>query len=183
MYDYNELIRVIGNVEKREERERIMAILDLKERCEELEHYLVESGMLDDWNRLKKLCSKAEVRLCVSRMGNESIGCVLGIGDYFYCNEYLDNGMICKCMSSGGHWCDYYGFTYETDKRIIWRTIHCTDTHLFKGFDGEYNKKRYETRIELLDAFINTYEIYRDYQLKVIDEKFAERIKVEDIIK
>ena len=82
MFDYSELIRVIGNVEMREEREKMMEILSLKEKCEKLEQSLVTSGIFDDWNRLKQLCAKARVRLAVSHIGVGSIGYVLGVGDF-----------------------------------------------------------------------------------------------------
>ena len=183
MFDYSGLIRVIDNVEIREEKERVMDLLKKKEKCNKLERFLVESGILDDWNRLKYLCAKAKVRLCVSNMGDNSIGYVLGINDYGYgyCKEYDDNGMIKKLMSSGSHWSDYYGFTYEADKGIIWKAYHTTNTHHFNRFRNE--DEEYETKINLLETFKNTYEIYREFQLKKIEDKFATRIKVEDILK
>ena len=183
MYDYSELIRVIDNVEIREEKEKAMELLSLKDRYNRLERNLVESGILDDWNRLKRLCAKADVRLCVAQLGDDSIGKVLGIGDCYYCNIYKDNGIIAKCMSSGGYWGDFYGFTYETDKGIVWKIYHHTNTHLFNGFDVDDDKRKYETKIYLLETFKNTYEIYRDYQLQKIEEEFSNRIKIEDIIR
>ena len=183
MLDYSELIRVIDNVEIREEKERVMGLLDIKERYMELERSLIESGILDDWNRLKQLCAKAKVRLCVSHIGDSSIGCVLGIGDFRYCNEYDDDGMITMRMSSGGHWRDDYGFVYETDKGIVWKICHMTNTHFFDGFSEAQEKEKYETKIYLLERFRDTYEDYREFQLKKIEEKFGERIKTVDIIK
>ena len=113
MFDYSELVRVIGNVEIREERERCEGVLKLKERYEELERSLIESGIFDDWNRLKQLCAKAKVRLCVSHQSEHSIGCVFGVGDFKYCLEYDDKGRIQKLMSGGSHWSDYYGFPLQ----------------------------------------------------------------------
>ena len=183
MFDYSELIRVIDNVEIREEREKVMGVLKLKERYRELERSLIESGIFDDWNRLKRLCAKANVRLCVSHQGKDSIGYVLGVGDFRYCSEYEDNGIVAKCMSNGGHWSDYYGFTYEADNGIVWKVSHMTNTHLFNGFSEAKDKEKYEARICLLETFRDTYENYRTFQLKRIEDKFADRIKVEDIIK
>lgn len=183
MLDYSELIRVIDNVELREEKERVMGLLAIKERYMELERSLIESGILDDWNRLKQLCAKAKVRLCVSHIGNDSIGYVLGVGDFRYCNEYDDNGMIKMCMSSGSHWSDDYGFTYEADKGVVWKISHMTNTHWFNGFSAIHDKEKYETKIYLLERFRDTYENYREFQLKKIEEKFGERIKTVDIIK
>ena len=183
VFDYSELIRVIDNVEIREEREKAIGLLNLKDKYNELERSLIKSGILDDWNRLKRLCAKANVRLCVSHIGDNSIGYVLGVGDFRYCNEYDDNGMIKKSMSGGSHWCDDYGFTYEADKGVIWKISHMTNTSHFNGFSMAQEKEKYETRIYLLERFRDTYENYRKFQLMKIEEKFANRIKVEDIIK
>lgn len=183
LFDYSDLIRVIDNVEIREEEERMMGILKLKEKYHELERSLIASGMLDDWNRLKQLCAKAKVRLCVSHQSEHSIGYVLGVGDFRYCNEYTDYGDIRKHMSSGSTWHDDYGFTYEADKGIVWRVYHSSDFHRFDGFTEKQSEAKYKTRIQLLEAFKNTYEHYREFQLMKIENKFANRIKVEDIIK
>jgi hypothetical protein len=182
LFDYSELIRVIDNVEIREEQERVMGILKLKERYKELERYLIESGILDDWNRLKQLCSKAKVRLCVSHIGEHSIGYVLGVGDFTYCNIYDDDGSIKKRMSSGSSWRDDYGFIYRQDEGIIWKTWHTSNFHIFDGF-GEDEKSKYETRIYMLETFRDTYEHYRMFQLQKIEDKFGTRVKVEDILK
>lgn len=183
MFDYSELIRVIDNVEIREERERVEGVLKLKERYVELERSLVGSGILDDWNRLKQLCAKAKARLCVSHIGDNSIGYILGVGDFRYCNQYDDNGTIKKLMSSGSSWSDYYGFTYEADKGIVWKIWHTSSFCLFNGFSESQEKEKYETRIHLLETFRDTYEHYRKFQLMKIEEKFESRIKIEDIIK
>ena len=183
MFDYSELIRVIDNVKIREDKERIMGVLSLKEKCKALEHYLIESGILDDWNRLKHLCSEAGVRLCVSHIGQSSIGYVLGIGDFRYCNVYADNGMIQKLMSSGSHWGDYYGFVYQPDKGIIWKVNHATSSSIFNGFKEGDEELKYSTQIYLLETFKDTYEHYREFQLKKVEEKWQSRIKTIDIIK
>lgn len=182
LYDYSELIRVIDNVEMREEREKIQGILTLKEKCNALERSLVESGMFDDWNRLKQLCRKAGVRLCVSHLAEHSIGYVLGVGDFTYCNMYNDDGCIKKLMSSGSSWSDYYGFIYSAEEGILWRVWHTSRFHIFNGFE-ENEKSKYETRIHMLETFRDTYEHYREFQLKKIEEKFGVRIKAEDILK
>ena len=181
LFDYSKMIRVIDNIEIREAKEKAMEELNLKERYNELERSLIESGVLDDWNRLKWLCAKANVRLCVSHIGNDSIGYVLGVGDFRYCNEYNDNGAIVKQMSGGSHWSDNFGFTYEADKGIIWKIYHSTNTHMFTYFKTA--EEAYRTRIQLLESFRDTYENYREFQLMKIEQKFANRIKVEDIIK
>ena len=177
MYDYSELIRVIDNVEIREEKEKAMELLSLKDRYNRLERNLVESGILDDWNRLKRLCAKADIRLCVAQLGNNSIGCVLGIRDYLFCREYADNGLFLK---DKGYNDGFYGFEYKADKGIVWKF---SNVDFFKGVGKELEKERYETRIYLLETFKNTYEIYRDFQLQKVEGKFANRIKVEDIIR
>ena len=175
LFDYSELIRVIDNVEVREEKERMDGILALKEKCKELECSLIESGILDDWNRLKQLCAKANVRLCVSHLAEHSIGCVLGVGDFTYCNEYQDDGRFAKSMGNGGR----YGFVYESDRGIVWKIQF---SFSFGGFNNE-DELKYKTKIHLLETFRDTYECYRDFQLKKVEDKFAERIKAVDIIK
>lgn len=182
LFDYSELIRVIDNVEVREEREKVLEVLNLKEKSEKLERSLIESGILDDWNRLKQLCNRAKVRLCVSHLAEYSIGCVLGVGDFTYCNLYNDDGSIKKFMSSGSSWRDDYGFIYRQDEGVIWKTWHTSTFHIFDGF-GENEKSKYETRIYMLETFRDTYEHYRMFQLQKIADKFESRVKVEDILK
>lgn len=182
MFDYSELIRVIGNVEMREEREKAMEVLSLKEKCEKLEQSLATSGIFDDWNRLKQLCHKAGIRLCVSHIAQHSIGYVLGVGDFTYCNLYNDDGSIKKLMSSGSSWRDDYGFIYRQDEGVIWKTWHTSTFHIFDGF-GDNEKSKYETRIYMLETFRDTYEHYRMFQLQKIEDKFGTRVKVEDILK
>ena len=167
----------------REEKEKVLEVLNLKEKSEKLECSLIESGILDDWNRLKQLCTKAGVRLCVSHLAEHSIGCVLGVGDYTYCNIYDDQGRIKKLMSSGSTWGDYYGFVYNPNQGILWTSFHTTRPFGFKGFGENQEKAKYETRIYLLETFRDTYEHYRDFQLNKIAEKFESRVKVEDILK
>ena len=184
LFDYSELIRVINNVEFREEREKTQEIMNIKEQYINLKKEIINSGILDDWYRLKQLCSKANIRLSVSHQGSESMGRIIGHSeDFKYCQEYKDNGLFCKCMSSGSHWSDYFGFDYETGKDMFWKIYHTTNSRLFLGFGAEDVKKEYETKITLLKTFRDTYEDYRDFQLKKIEDKFQSRIKPEDIIK
>ena len=183
MFDYSELIRVIDNVEIREEKERAMGVLKLKEQCQALERSLIESGIFDDWNRLKQLCAKAKVRLCVSNQGNSSMGIRLGMNDYGYGHEYRDEGCFSTLMSSGSHWSDSYGFTYESDKGVVWRAYHMTSSYMFSGFTDKQEKEKWSMRIYLLETFRDTYEQYRDFQLKHIEDKFVTRIKAVDIVK
>lgn len=181
MFDYSELIRVIDNVEIREKQERDNNILKLKEECEELERSLIESGIFDDWYRLKQLCAKAGIRLCVSCVGDGSMGVVLGVGGYGYGSIYKDDGTIRKYMSSGSTWHDDYGFVYTPTEGIVWKVWHASNFHIFKGFSND--KSKYETKMDMLATFRDTYENYRKFQLQKIEEKFANRIKTEDIIK
>lgn len=183
MFDYSDLIRVIDNVEVREEKERIMSVLQLKEKCNELERTLVASGIFDDWNRLKQLCTKAKVRLCVSHQSENSIGYVLGVGDFKYGMEYRDDGKFMKLVREGYSGSDYYGFTYQPDKGIIWSVDHTSTHYWFEGFTESQMEEKYKTRMCLLETFRDTYENYRKFLLKKIEDKFANRIKAEDIIK
>jgi hypothetical protein len=183
LFDYSELMRVIDNVEIREQQEKDMALTNLKERYKELEKTLINSGIFDDWNRLKELCSKANIRLCVSHQGSCSIGRVINHEeDFKYCQEYRDEGIFSKCMDSGSHWSDYYGFIYTAEKELVWKITHTTNTHWFEGFAVEKIEEKYQTRISLLETFLNTYEDYRNFQLKRIHENLETRIKPEDLM-
>lgn len=183
MFDYSELIRVIDNVEIREEKERNKTLISLKEEYYKLERNLINSGILADWVRLKEVCRKAKVRLCVSHIAEHSIGYVLGVGDFKYCNIYDDNGRIKKLMSSGSSWSDYFSFYYDNSiEKIVWEIRHSNSSfNIFDGFKTE--EEEYITKIELLTEFKNTYENYRKFQLMKIEKKFGDRIKTEDIIK
>lgn len=182
LFDYSELIRVIDNVEIREQNEKDMALNELKKKYSDLKRNILASGILNDWNELKKLCSKAKVRLCVSHVGNSSIGCILNHKDGFsYCKEYSDNGTFSRCMSNGSSWSDYFGFIYDPKDGLRWNITHTSTYHGFNWFHTQ--EEEYETKINILETFINTYEIYRDFQLKKIKEKFQSRIEPEDILK
>lgn len=182
LFNYDELVRVIGNVEDREERERNQEIVNIKEQYINLKRDIINSGILDDWYRLKQLCSKADIRLCVSHQGSESMGRIIGHPeDFKYCQEYKDNGSFRKCMSSGSSWSDYFGFVYTTETGFNWNILHTSSYHGFEWFKTE--EEEYKTKILLLETFKNTYEDYRDFQLKKIEKKFENRIKTEDIIK
>lgn len=185
LFNYDNLIQAIKNVELRETKERVDQLQCLKDKCEALETSLINDGIMADWYRLKLLCQHAHVRLCVSSQAQHSIGCVMGIGDHTYCKSYQDNGWIAKRMSSGSHWLDDYGFTYYPSKGIIWETHHLTTTHIFTGFD-ENNmnsvEKKYSVRLELLEEFRDTYENYRKFLLNKVEAKYGPRIKAEDII-
>ena len=182
LFNYDELVRVIGNVEDREERERNNDLINLKEKYKTLKRTLIESGILDDWSRLKQLCAKANVRLCVSHQGKLSMGCVINHPeDFKYCKEYKDNGTFRECMSSGSSWSDYFGFFYTTETGFNWNIVHTSSYHGFEWFKTEEDE--YNTKIRLLETFKNTYENYRSFQLKKIEKKFENRIKTEDILK
>ena len=183
LFDYSELIRVINNVEVREKNEKHVALMNLKDKYISLRDEMIESGIFDDWYRLKELCHKAGVRLCVSHQGDSSMGIVLGYNDYTYCKEYNDNGSFSVSMSSGSSWNDYLGFKYNPERGLQWFIFHATNYHSFNGFGRDEEGNEYQTKIDLLLAFKETYEEYRDYQLKKVEEKFSNRIKTEDILK
>jgi hypothetical protein len=183
LFDYSELIRVIDNVEVREKNKKHIALMNLKDKYISLRDEMIESGIFDDWYRLKELCNKAGVRLCVSHQGDASMGIVLGYNDYTYCKEYNDNGSFSISMSSGSSWNDYLGFKYNLERGLQWFIFHATNYHSFNGFGRDEEGNEYQTKIDLLLAFKETYEEYRDYQLKKVEEKFSNRIKTEDILK
>jgi hypothetical protein len=181
IFDYSDLIRVINNVELREEQEKLVHQNNLKQQYEDLEYELVMSDIFADWYNLQKLCKKAGIRLSVSNQGKTSMGYIMNHPEsYSYCKEYKDDGLFCFCMSSGGHWSDYYGFKYDDEHGLHWLIQHSTKSFLFYGFNSETEK--YEIKIKLLNKFKETYEDYRNFILSKVDEKFKNRIKPEDII-
>ena len=146
MFDYSDLIRVIDNVEIREEKEKVMALTNLKEKYRELKRSVINSGILDDWNRLKQLCLKAGIRLCVSHQGSDSMGCVIGHPDGFkYCSGYKDGepmynnpkGMYGECIDGGSCGTDTFGFLYDENKGITWHLHHST-THTLHSIQYFY---------------------------------------------
>lgn len=189
MFDYSELIRVIGNIEIREEKEKNENILGLKKKLLELENSLIESGILDDWNRLKTLCVKAGTRLVVSHNGSDSIGYTLGVGDFHYCEEYCDDGSVRIRMKDTYGWEYYPGFYYDPCKGIVWKIHRREYTKFSEGISAKHwsnkndEKAEYEAKIALLETVRDTYGHYREFQLKQIEKKYANRIKTEDIIK
>ena len=188
-FDYSELIRVIDNVEIREANEKELALMNLRDKCINLEKEMINSGIFDDWYRLKELCYKAGIRLCVACQGDSSMGVIIGHPDgYSYCIEYQDgppmynnsNGMYATCVDSGSYYSNYFGFNYTPNIGFVWRVFrsNSNDFTIFKNKEEEYT-----TKIKLLKSFKATYEDYRDYQLGRIEKKFKNRIKTEDILK
>ena len=176
MFNYSELIRVIDNIEVREAKEKAMEIADLRDKYLELARSIVESGVLADWCRLKRLCAKAKVRLCVAQQGKDSMGIVLGMNDYYYCKEYDDGGHFASEL----YYDTDYGFRYDADEGIItWMFLGSPKRA--RGFRDDEHKLNF--RIQLLETFMETYEDYRKFQLSRIDEKYGTRVKAEDIVK
>lgn len=184
IFDYSELIRVINNVEIREKREENIKNMKIEEKYKMVEAKLISSGILEDWFNLKQVCRKANVRLCVAYRGESSIGIVTGRKNYAYCDIYADNGRIQTCMSSGSHWSDYYGFIYDKEShRLVWDTTHTTSYSNFHGFGPNREVEKHLTRIKMMEIFMETYEDYREFQLKKIEEVFKGRIKPSDLLK
>ena len=72
---------------------------------------------------------------------------------------------------------------YNPERGLNWFISHSTNFHSFNGFGRDEIGKEYQIKIDLLLTFKETYEEYRDYQLKKVEEKFSNRIKTEDILK
>lgn len=172
--NYTNLLKVIDNIEIREEKEDIERTLDMEKEYELLELKLKKSGLLDDWYGLKQVCRKVNVRLLP--YGSNLTSSMF---------KFADIGSYECCMSSGSHWSDYYGFTYTPENGITWKVWHTTNTHLWGGFgeSREEQRSKYRYRIAAIEKFMDSYEKYREFQLPKIEEALKDRVKPEDIIK
>lgn len=174
MYDYNNLLIAVNDIKLNKaiaENERTM---NKKNKLLKLEQELKSSGILDDWYDLKRICREFNVRIMPYGDWEENKRGAL-MDDHRY---FADNGTFVKCMSSGSHWADYFGFSYK-DREFKWIISHVTDTHLFNGFKDENIK--IDAKIELIETFMKRYEEYRNIQLQRLYTKMGKTI--EEIIK
>lgn len=166
VYNYSNLLQVIRDINTNKTMAENDRITDKKNKLLKLEMELKTSGLLDDWYDLKKLCREANVRIMPYGGWDEEKQEPL-INNYQY---FADNGMFMKCMSSGSHWSDYFGFSYK-DKDFKWKTCHTTSSVFFNGFNDEITELI--TKIKLIKLFMETYEEYRNIQLQRIYMKIG----------
>lgn len=176
VYDYNILLKVIKEAKTNKiiaENERTA---NKKNKLIKLEQELELSGLLDDWDDLKRTCREMEIRIMPYGGWDEAKQGTL-MEDYEY---FRDNGMFSKCMSSGSHWRDMFGFSY-IDKELEWATTHATHSILFNGFENE--DVEIDTKIELIELFMKRYEEYRTIQLQRIYTKLGQTFEEIEKIK
>jgi len=166
MYDYSNLLQAVRETNTNKIIAENNRIADKKNTLSKLEMELKASGLLDDWCDLKRLCREANVRIMpYGGWDEEKHGVLMNDSRYF-----ADNGMFMKCMSSGSHWSDYFGFSYK-DMELRWKICHTTASTFFNGFDNEIIELN--TKIELIELFMERYEEYRNIQLQRIYMKIG----------
>ena len=85
--------------------------------------------------------------------------------------EYFeDNGMFMKCMSSGSHWSDYFGFSYK-DREFKWKSVILH--HLHYSMVLMMKPLNLIQKIKLIELFMERYEEYRNIQLQRIYMKIG----------
>lgn len=170
LYDYTNLLDAVKEIKINKaiaENERTM---NKKNKLLRLENELKSSGILDDWYDLKRICREFDIRIMPYGRWDETKHGKL-MDDYGY---FMDNGTFSICMSSGSHWCDYFGFSYK-DREFKWKIMHTTSIVLFDGFSDE--DRRIDTKIRLIETFMKRYEEYRNIQLQRLYAKMGKTIE------
>lgn len=170
MYDYSNLLQAVRETNTNKIIAENNRIADKKNALSKLEMELKTSGLLDDWYDLKRLCREAGVRIMPYGRWDEE-KCEPLMDDFEY---FRDNGMFMKCMSSGSCWSDYFGFSYK-DREFKWKICHTTSSTLFDGFNNELSE--FNTKMKLIELFMERYEEYRNIQLKRIYMKIVKTKK------
>lgn len=176
IYDYSNLLQAVRETNTNKIIAESNRIADKKNALSKLEMELKTSGLLDDWYDLKRLCREANVRIMPYGGWDEKKQGVL-MDDFQY---FEDNGMFMECMSSGSHWTDYFGFSYK-DREFKWKICHITSSTLFNGFDNEVSELN--TKIKLIELFMERYEEYRNIQLQRIYMKIGKITEETMVIK
>ena len=166
LYNYDNLLDAVREIKTNKviaENERTMNKMNKLLR---LENTLKSSGILDDWYDLKRTCRELDIRIMPYGGWDESkFGPLMKYYEYFQ-----DDGTFSKCMSSGSHWADYFGFSYK-DREFKWKCLHTTRTTFFNEFDDENTE--IDTKIRLIELFMSRYEEYRLVQLQRIYTKMG----------
>ena len=170
LYNYDNLLNAVREIKTNKtiaENERTM---NKRNKLLRLENELKSSGILDDWYDLKRTCRELNIRIMPYGGWDEAKTGKL-MEEYWY---FQDNGTFSKCMSSGSHWCDYFGFSYK-DREFKWKIWHTTSSSLFNGFENE--DIEIDTKIRLIELFMSRYEEYRSVQLQRIYTKMGQTME------
>lgn len=170
IYNYNNLLEMVREIKVNKsiaENERTM---NKKNKLVKLESELKSSGILDDWYDLKRICREFSIRIMPYGGWDEvKQGALMEDYDYFQ-----DNGTFSEIMSSGSHWCDRFGFSYK-DREFRWKILHATSSTLFNDFPNE--DAEIDTKIRLIEIFMERYEEYRDIQLQRLYTKMGQTME------
>lgn len=170
LYNYDNLLNAVREIKTNKtiaENERTM---NKRNKLLRLENELKSSGILDDWYDLKRTCRELSIRIMPYGGWDESqLGPLMEDYEYFE-----DNGTFSKCMSSGSHWCDMFGFSYK-DREFRWKIWHTTNSTLFTEFENE--DIEIGTKIKLIELFMERYEEYRSVQLQRVYTKMGKTME------
>ena len=170
LYNYNHLLAMVREIKTNKtiaENERTM---NKKHKLLRLENELKSSGILDDWYDLQRTCREFNIRIMPYGGWDESKQGAL-MEDYEY---FRDDGTFSQCMSSGSHWSDYFGFSYK-DREFKWKILHTTSSIIFDRFPDEDSE--INTKIKLIEIFMERYEEYRDIQLQRLYTKMGQTME------
>lgn len=176
VYDYSNLLKAVRDTKTNKIIAENEKTVGKKNTLARLENDLKSSGLLDDWYDLKRVCRETGIRIMPYGDWDETKrGPLMNDLEYFD-----DNGMFVKIMSSGSHWCDSFGFSYK-NREFKWKILHTTSPSLFNGFDDE--NYEIDTKIHLIETFMNRYEEYRSIQLQRIYAKLGKTLEETEKIK
>lgn len=144
LYDYSNLLNAVREIKTNKAIAENERTTSKKNKLLKLENELKSSGILDDWYDLKKICREFDIRIMPYGGYDENKKGTL-MEDCVY---FMDNGTFAERMSSGSHWCDYFGFSYK-DREFKWKIMHSTNSSLFNGFNNE--DAEIDTKIRLIE--------------------------------
>ena len=170
LYNYDNLLNAVREIKTNKtiaENERTM---NKRNKLLRLENELKSSGLLDDWYDLKRTCRELDIRIMPFGGWNESKRGPL-MDDFQY---FEDNGTFSQCVSSGSHWRDMFGFSYK-NREFRWKIWHITPSTVFREFENEDTE--IDTKIKLIELFMDRYEEYRTVQLQRIYTKIGQTME------
>lgn len=171
LYDYTNLLNVIREVDLETSKLNNLKRTALKNKCLDLEHKLLNSGILEDWCRLSKLGHVDYY----NRWRNAYLNNVYDDSNEFM--EYDRDWKFKIMMSSGSHWSDYLCLDprCSVDKgKLVWTIMHSTNTTFFNGFRNEEHECK--TKILVMETLMETYEDYRTHMLNGLEEAMNKKI-------
>lgn len=169
-YDYTELLKVMNELEMEKNVLLELEKMNLKNRYIELEKKVLESGIFEDfkglakvqkelWGYIKLDCTSRE-SACLNKICSNPIRFIKYQGNYL--QIYLT-----------GH--GNYRLILDRDE-VAWVNEDSYGDLIRNMFNGD-EKKHLETRILLFEALLNSYEDYRTFVMKKVNEELNKKAK------